>query len=64
VICACTGAFLRGYTEGSRRSGIAAGSYIEKGMMVPSSLGAICISIRPAVSSRGYVRLELDHFSL
>ncbi len=60
IVLACTGSFLRGYTEGSRRGGLPAGSYVEKALLSPSSLGAVWLSFKPVTSARGYVRLDID----
>lgn len=60
IVLACTGSFLRGYVEGSRRGGRAQGSYVEKALMSPVALGAVWISFKPVVSSRGYTRLDID----
>lgn len=64
IVLACTGSFLRGYTEGSRRGNVAAGSYVEKAMLSPSALGAAVISFKPVVSRHGYVRLDIDAFTI
>lgn len=47
VIIGCTGGFLRGYMQGSRRGGRAQGTYVEQGMMAPAALGGLVIRIRP-----------------
>lgn len=60
IVLACTGSAMRGHIEGSRRGGRAQGSYVEKALMSPSSLGAVWVSIKPVISSRGFTRLELD----
>jgi len=60
IALACTGSFLRGYTEGSRRGGRASGSYVEKGLMSPSALGAVWLSFRPRVTAHGYTKLDID----
>jgi hypothetical protein len=62
-LLACTGSFLKGYTQGSRRGSIASGSYVEVGLMNPVSLGAIGIMIRPELSD-GYASVNLDFISL
>ena len=41
------GGFMTGYTQGSKFAGRAAGSYVEKGMMRPSAIGAPIIYIEP-----------------
>jgi hypothetical protein len=46
-ILASTGAFLKGYLQGSQKDGRAGGSYAEKGMMNPLSLGAVKIHLTP-----------------
>lgn len=47
VILACTGGFLRGYMQGSKRRGRAQGTYVEKRLLSPTALGGIAIYIRP-----------------
>jgi len=44
-ILACTGSFLRGYLANSESEGRAGGTYVEKGMMTPVSLGGIVIEL-------------------
>ena len=41
------GGFMRGYTQGSRSAGRAAGSYVEHGMMRPTAIGGPIIEIAP-----------------
>lgn len=41
------GGFMTGYTQNSRFAGRAAGSYVERGMMRPSAIGAPIITIEP-----------------
>lgn len=62
-ILACTGSFLKGYTQGSRRGPIAHGGYVEAGLMNPVSLGAIGIFVRPELND-GYASVSLDFISL
>ena len=59
-ILACTGSFLRGYEVGSTRVGTKKpeGTYIEKQMLNPASLGGILLKVRPRVSE-GFVNLDL-----
>lgn len=47
------GAYLKGYEERSRRNGRAGGSYAERGMMNPLSLGSARIHFRPHWRSSG-----------
>lgn len=42
-----SGGFMTGYTAGSKFAGRAAGSYVERGMMRPSAIGAPVIYIEP-----------------
>lgn len=42
---ACTGSFLKGYLANSTSEGRAGGTYVEKGMMTPVSLGGIVIEL-------------------
>jgi len=60
IAIACSGSFLRGYTEGSRRGLVPSGSYVEKGLMSPSALGAVWLSFRPRVTTHGYTRIDID----
>lgn len=55
-----TGSFMRGYQQGSRRSGRAGGSYVEKSGMSPAALGVRVVFVRP-LDDGG---LELDDMSL
>ena len=54
-VLAGTGGFTKGYEQGSKHysGAYAEGSYVEKGMMVPVSLGGIVLKIRPVYSSNG-----------
>ncbi len=60
IVLACTGSTLRGYVEGGRRGGRAQGSYVEKALLSPSSMGAVWVSFKPRISERGYTRLDID----
>ena len=44
-LLACTGSFLKGYLDNSMSEGRAGGTYVEKGMMTPVSLGGIVIEL-------------------
>ena len=44
-LLACTGSFLKGYLANSMSEGRAGGTYVEKGMMTPVSLGGIVIEL-------------------
>ena len=44
-LLACTGSFLKGYLDNSMSEGRAGGTYVEKGMMTPVSLGGIVIEM-------------------
>lgn len=46
------GGFMTGYTQDSRFNGRAAGSYVERGMMRPSAIGAPIITIEPRHKER------------
>lgn len=59
-ILACTGSFLKGYVEGSKRDGRAQGGYVEKGLMNPVALGGIIISARPRYDHDRYASVDLD----
>lgn len=41
------GGFMRGYQMGGKYAGRAQGSYVEKGMMRPSSIGGVIITVTP-----------------
>ena len=41
------GGFMKGYTQGSRTAGRAAGSYVEHGMMRPTAIGGPVIEVEP-----------------
>lgn len=49
VLLVGTGSFMRGYVEGRREGLTPAGTYVEKGMMRPVSLGAPVITVTPRV---------------
>ena len=60
-IIACTGSFLRGYSEGSKRGSRAQGGYVEKKMLTPVALGGIVLHIRPVrVQGNGVDEQRLD----
>lgn len=44
-LLACTGSFLRGYLDKSESEGRAGGTYVEKGMLTPVSLGGIVLRL-------------------
>ena len=50
-IIAGTGSFLRGHMQGSNKAGRATGSYVEKGMLPPVSLGGVVITVKPVHTS-------------
>ena len=58
-IIACTGGFLKGYEQGTRRGLHPEGSYIEKHMLSPVALGGILLKIRPVHTNSGD-RLDLN----
>ena len=47
VLLVGTGSFMKGYVEGRREGSTPAGTYVEKGMMRPVSLGAPVITVTP-----------------
>lgn len=59
-ILACTGSFLKGYLQDSRREGRARGGYVEAGMMNPVALGGVVIWARPHYDHDGYASVDLD----
>lgn len=44
----CTGSYLKAYMQGSKEAGIAGGTYVEKAMMRPVTLGSPLIHAEPA----------------
>ena len=56
---ACTGSFLKGYLANSTSEGRAGGTYVEKGMMTPVSLGGIVIELGIAREEYGD-RLDIN----
>ena len=58
-ILACTGSFLRGYLANSESEGRSGGTYVEKGMMTPVSLGGIVIELGIAREEYGD-RLDIN----
>ena len=59
-ILAGTGSFLKGYVPGSTDRGRAAGTYVEKKMLRPVTLGAVTIWLRPYVNDVGDGAVDLD----
>ena len=57
-VLACTGSFLKGYLANSTSEGRAGGTYVEKGMMTPVSLGGIVLELGIAKEEYGD-RLDL-----
>jgi hypothetical protein len=51
-----TGGYMKGYEQGSRKAGRAQGSYVEKAMMNPTTMGGVLISMDPRRFTRGGVR--------
>lgn len=47
VLLVGTGSFMKGYVEGRKEGEVHAGTYVEKGMMRPVSLGAPVITVTP-----------------
>jgi hypothetical protein len=59
-ILACVGSFLKGYEHGSTDpAGFPAGSYVEKGMLTPTTLGCPTIIIE-SKDHQGYGKLKMD----
>jgi len=56
-IIACTGGYMRGYLLDNKVGRVPRGSYVEKGMMAPSALGGIRVSVTP--SQRGPLKMEV-----
>ena len=46
MFCA-TGGFMAGYKQGSRHAGRAAGTYVERGMMRPTAIGGVLLTVTP-----------------
>lgn len=46
-IVACTGSYLKGYTEFSKQGNVPRGGYVEQKMLNPVALGGVVIKIRP-----------------
>lgn len=46
-----TGAYVRGYTQGSKKGNLPSGSYIEKGLMSPTAIGSPFITLTPQHSN-------------
>jgi hypothetical protein len=56
-VLAGTGAYVQGYEQGSRDlKGLPRGSYVELGMMTPTSLGGVTVKIKPTHKSDGRER--------
>ena len=47
VLYVAAGGFMKGYSQGSMIAGRAQGSYVEKGMMRPTSVGGVVIEVIP-----------------
>jgi hypothetical protein len=59
-VLAAVGSFLKGYELGSKDpAGNPAGSYVEKAMLTPTSLGCTMLLIRPRIL-QGYPRVDVD----
>jgi len=48
-----TGSFLKGYQQGSEAGGRASGSYVERGIMPPTALGNVVVTLTPHHSGEG-----------
>lgn len=53
-VCGITGSFLKGYEEGTRSAGWAAGSYVERAALRPVPIGAFTIQATPEKHEWGY----------
>ena len=47
VALVATGSFLKGYQQGSRAAGRASGSYVERGILPPTALGNVVVTLTP-----------------
>lgn len=57
-VLAGTGGYTKGYEQGSRDlKGLPRGSYVEAGMMTPTSLGGITVKIKPVHKAGGKERV-------
>ena len=59
-VLAGTGGYMEGYNEGSRVSGRAQGSYVEKALLAPSSLGSVLLKIRPVHDGNSGDRIDIN----
>ena len=58
VYMACTGGYLKGYMQGSRKNNLPGASYVEKGLMPPVSLGGMSIRLTPTMKD-GYALTDI-----
>ena len=49
IILACTGGYLKGYMANNQVGGRPGGTYVERALMNPVSLGGITIHVRPRI---------------
>ena len=61
-VVVCTGSYLKGYMQGSKAGPRAGGTYVEKGMMRPVSLGSPMIRLIPQRKRIGNVDVCLMKF--
>jgi hypothetical protein len=59
-VLAVTGSFLRGYLQGNTDGAHASGTYVEQAGLAPVTLGGILLKLRPALTSSGVARLDVD----
>ena len=58
VYMACTGGYLRGYTQGSEFNGRKSGSYVEQKLLAPTAIGGLVVHLTPTMDSDGYFHIE------
>ena len=49
-----TGGYMTGYTQGSKIDGLPRGSYVEEGMMKPTTMGGVIINLKPTRTQQNY----------
>lgn len=59
IYLACTGGYLRGYTQGSRMGLRPTGGYVEKKLLPPVGIGGIVVSLKPEVDEDGFACTEI-----
>lgn len=58
ILMACTGGYLRGWTQGSVRNGRAGGGYVEEKMLPPTGIGGVELLLTPTVDDDGFAYVE------